>query len=252
MATIQDIIANAKKYNRKSDSRVIRKAYEFALKAHGDQKRKSGEPYIIHPLEVAYIITTLELDDESICAALLHDVVEDTDVTREDIEREFGPNVLELVDGVTKLGKIASYVDKEEQQVENYRKFFMAMAKDIRVLMIKLADRLHNMRTLKHLSDDRKVAIAKETMQLYAPLANRLGIYSIKWELEDLSFLYMEPKAYFELVEGIQAKRDEREKFINEIIEQLKKKIDLLEIAQLENNPALVQEILRDGIKIYG
>mgnify|MGYP002707407719 CR=1 FL=1 len=250
MATIQDIIANAKKYNRKSDSRVIRKAYEFALKAHGDQKRKSGEPYIIHPLEVAYIITTLELDDESICAALLHDVVEDTDVTREDIEREFGPNVLELVDGVTKLGKIASYVDKEEQQVENYRKFFMAMAKDIRVLMIKLADRLHNMRTLKHLSDDRKVAIAKETMQLYAPLANRLGIYSIKWELEDLSFLYMEPKAYFELVEGIQAKRDEREKFINEIIEQLKKKMKQMNIqAEIYGRPKHLWSIHRKMIK---
>lgn len=246
MATIQDIITNAKKYNRKSDSKIIKKAYEYAMKAHGDQKRLSGEPYITHPLEVAYIITTMELDDESICAAFLHDVVEDTSVTREEIEKEFGANILGLVEGVTKLSKIASYVDKEEQQVENYRKFFMAMAKDIRVLMIKLADRLHNMRTLKHLSDDRKIAIAKETMQLYAPLANRLGIYSIKWELEDLSFLYLEPDAYFELVKGIQVKRDEREKFINGIIEQLKKKMKQMNIqAEIYGRPKHLWSIHR-------
>lgn len=250
MASIEEIIDNAKKYNKKSDSEFIRKAYEFALKAHGEQKRMSGEPYIIHPLEVAYIITTLELDDESICAALLHDVVEDTDVTREEIQKEFGDNVLELVDGVTKLGKIASYVDKEEEQVENYRKFFMAMAKDIRVLMIKLADRLHNMRTLKHLSDDRKTAIAKETMQLYAPLANRLGIYSIKWELEDLSLLYLEPKAYFDLVEGINEKREQREKFINEIIENIRAKLKEMNIeAEVYGRPKHLYSIHRKMVR---
>ena len=180
MATIDDIISKTKKYNRKSDTKLIMRAYNYAKGAHDGQLRKSGEPYIIHPVEVAYIVSTLELDDYAICAALLHDVVEDTSVTLEDIKTEFGPEIAELVDGVTKLGKIISYFDKEEEQVENYRKFFMAMAKDIRVLMIKLADRLHNMRTLKHHSDDRKTAIAKETLQLYAPLANRLGIYSIK------------------------------------------------------------------------
>ena len=230
MATIEDIIKDAKRYNRHSNSKLILKAYEYAKEHHEGQFRKSGEPYITHPVEVAHIVTSLELDDDAICAALLHDVVEDTDVTRGDIVREFGEEIADLVDGVTKLGKIAHYLDKEEEQVENYRKFFMAMAKDIRVLMIKLADRLHNMRTLKHLSDDRKYAIAKETMQLYAPLANRLGIYSVKWELEDLSFLYMEPEAYAELVEGINKRREEREKFINDIIIEIRKKLKEVKI----------------------
>ncbi len=223
MVRIEDIIARVKSYNRRSDIKLINRVYEFAEKNHGDQKRRSGEPYISHPLEVAYIVSTLELDDNAICAALLHDVVEDTEITLDDIKEEFNPEIAMLVDGVTKLGKIAHYIDKEEEQVENYRKFFLAMAKDIRVVMIKLADRLHNMRTLKHLSDDRKVAIAKETRQLYAPLANRLGIYSIKWELEDLSLLYLEPDVYKELVEGISSKRAEREKFINDIIIEIRK-----------------------------
>ena len=246
MATIEDIIRNTKKYNRKSNSKLINKAYEFAKHYHEGQVRKSGEPYIIHPLEVAYIVSTLELDDDAICAALLHDVVEDTEVTREMIVAEFGEEIANLVDGVTKLGKIAHYLDKEEEQVENYRKFFMAMAKDIRVLMIKLADRLHNMRTLKHLSDDRKYAIAKETMQLYAPLANRLGIYSIKWELEDLSFLYMEPEAYAELVEGINKRREEREKFINDIIVEIRKKLKEMKIeAEVYGRPKHLYSIYR-------
>lgn len=246
MATIEDIIRNTKKYNRKSNSKLINKAYEFAKHYHEGQVRKSGEPYIIHPLEVAYIVSTLELDDNAICAALLHDVVEDTEVTREMIIAEFGEEIANLVDGVTKLGKIAHYLDKEEEQVENYRKFFMAMAKDIRVLMIKLADRLHNMRTLKHLSDDRKYAIAKETMQLYAPLANRLGIYSIKWELEDLSFLYMEPEAYAELVEGINKRREEREKFINDIIVEIRKKLKEMKIeAEVYGRPKHFYSIYR-------
>ena len=246
MATIDDIISKTKKYNRKSDTKLIMRAYNYAKSAHDGQLRKSGEPYIIHPVEVAYIVSTLELDDYAICAALLHDVVEDTSVTLEDIKTEFGPEIAELVDGVTKLGKIISYFDKEEEQVENYRKFFMAMAKDIRVLMIKLADRLHNMRTLKHLSDDRKTAIAKETLQLYAPLANRLGIYSIKWELEDLSFLYLEPEAYAELVDGIKSKRDEREKFINEIIVEIRKKLKEMRIeAEVYGRPKHFYSIYR-------
>ena len=227
MATIEDVISKVKSYNKKSDTKLIQKAYNYALTAHGDQLRKSGEPYIIHPIEVSYIVASLELDDAAICAALLHDVVEDTSVNLEDIKNDFNAEIAELVDGVTKLSKIISYFDKEEEQVENYRKFFMAMAKDIRVLMIKLADRLHNMRTLKHLSDDRKIAIAKETLQLYAPLANRLGIYSIKWELEDLSFLYLEPESYNELVNGINIRREEREKFIDEIIVEIRQKITI-------------------------
>ena len=228
--TIQDIIDKVKSYNKRSDTKLIMKAYDYAEGFHKGQLRKSNEPYIIHPLEVAYIVSTLELDDNAICAALLHDVVEDTPATFDDIKKEFNEEVATLVDGVTKLGKIASYIDKEEEQVENYRKFFLAMAKDIRVVMIKLADRLHNMRTLKHLSDDRKTAIAKETRQLYAPLANRLGIYSIKWELEDLSLFYLEPEVYKELVEGINSKRAERENFINDIIVEVRKKLEEVKI----------------------
>lgn len=228
--TIQDVINKVKSYNRRSDTKLIMKAYNYAEEFHKGQLRKSNEPYIIHPVEVAYIVSTLELDDNAICAALLHDVVEDTPATFEDIKKEFNEDVATLVDGVTKLAKIASYIDKEEEQVENYRKFFLAMAKDIRVVMIKLADRLHNMRTLKHLSDDRKIAIAKETRQLYAPLANRLGIYSIKWELEDLSLFYLEPEVYKELVEGINSKRAEREDFINDIILEVRKKLKEVKI----------------------
>ena len=246
MATIQDIITKVKSYNKKTDIKLITRAYEYADKLHAGQLRKSNEPYIIHPLEVAYIVSTLELDDNAICAALLHDVVEDTSATLDDIKNEFGDEIAMLVDGVTKLGKIANYIDKEEEQVENYRKLFMAMAKDIRVVMIKLADRLHNMRTLKHLSDDRKVAIAKETRQLYAPLANRLGIYSIKWELEDLSLFYLEPDVYKELVEGINSKRAEREAFINDIILEVRKKLKEVKIeAEVYGRPKHLYSIYR-------
>ena len=246
MATIEEVIERVKSYNKHSNADLIMKAYEYAEGFHKGQLRKSNEPYIIHPLEVAYIVASLELDDNAICAALLHDVVEDTPATFDDVKREFNEEVATLVDGVTKLGKIASYIDKEEEQVENYRKFFLAMAKDIRVVMIKLADRLHNMRTLKHLSDDRKVAIAKETRQLYAPLANRLGIYSIKWELEDLSLLYLEPDAYKELVEGINSKRAEREKFINDVIEEVKAKLDEVNIeAEVYGRPKHLYSIHR-------
>ena len=177
--TIEDIIKKQKENYRKTDSKLIKKAYDYAVSKHGNQKRKSGEPYIIHPLNVAYILSNLELDDESICAALLHDVVEDTVATHEDIVENFGAPIAEMVAGVTKLGTLR-YSTEEEAQVENYRKMFLAMGKDIRVILIKLADRLHNMRTLKHLSRDRQIANAKETLDILAPLANRLGIYSLK------------------------------------------------------------------------
>ncbi len=219
--TIKDIIAEMKKHNRKTDTKLITKAYNYAVSHHGDQKRKSGEPYIIHPLQVAYILSTLGLDDATICAALMHDLAEDTDVTIQDISREFSPEISDMVNGVTKLGKI-NYVSAEEEQVENYRKMFLAMGKDIRVILIKLADRLHNMRTLKFLSRDRQIANAKETMELYAPLANRLGVYSLKWELEDLAFKYLYPEEFRELVEGIDKKREERLKFIDEIKDEIK------------------------------
>ena len=220
-ATIDDIIDVMKKHNKKSDVKYIRKTYEFAKEKHGNQLRKSGEPYIIHPVQVAYILATIGLDDSTICAALLHDIAEDTEVTIKDLEREFSPEIAEMVDGVTKLGNL-KYTSAEEQQVENYRKMFLAMGKDIRVILIKLADRLHNMRTLKYLTRDRQIANANETMELYAPLANRLGMYSLKWELEDLAFKYLYPEEYRELVEGIDRKREERLQFIDMIMEQIK------------------------------
>jgi len=171
--TIDDIINKMKKNNRRTDTKLILRAYNFAKNNHGEQLRKSGEPYIIHPVQVAYTLADLGLDDQSICAALLHDVVEDTEITHQDLINEFGNEIAEMVDGVTKLSKL-NYESVEEAQVENYRKMFLAMGKDIRVIMIKLSDRLHNMRTLKYLSRDRQIANAKETMDLYAPLANRL------------------------------------------------------------------------------
>ncbi len=222
--TIEDIVNKMKKNNKKSDIKLIMKAYNYAKENHGNQLRKSGEPYIIHPIQVAYTLAELELDDATICAALLHDVVEDTEVTHQDLINEFGIEIAEMVDGVTKLSKL-NYESVEEAQVENYRKMFLAMGKDIRVIMIKLSDRLHNMRTLKYLSRDRQIANAKETMDLYAPLANRLGIYSLKWELEDLSFKYLYPEEYREIVEGIDRKREERLQFIDKIEEQIKQEL---------------------------
>ena len=214
--TIEDLIKLHKKNYPHADTKLIKRAYDYASENHGNQCRKSGEPYMIHPLNVAYILATLELDDETLCAALLHDVVEDTEKTHEDLEKDFSPAIADMVAGVTKLGKLR-YTTTEEQQVEDYRKMFLAMGKDIRVILIKLADRLHNMRTLKFLSRDRQIANAKETRDLYAPLANRLGIYSLKWELEDLSFKYLNPEEYHEIVTGLDRKREERLKFIEKI-----------------------------------
>ena len=219
--TIKDIIDKVKKNKRWPDTKIIQKAYNYALQHHGDQLRKSGEPYIIHPTNVAYLIAELGLDEKTICAALLHDVVEDTDVKNEDLVNEFGQEIADMVDGVTKLKKI-EYASIEENQVENYRKMFLAMGKDIRVIIIKLADRLHNMRTLQFLSKDRQIAISQETMQLYAPLANRLGLYAMKWELEDLGFQYLYPEEFNELVKGIEQKREERLKFIEKIMADIR------------------------------
>ena len=222
--TIKDITDKVKKNKRWADIKLIQKAYNYALEKHGTQLRKSGEPYIIHPTNVAYTIAELGLDEQTICAALLHDVVEDTEVTYEDIEREFGKEIADMVDGVTKLKQIG-HASIEENQVENYRKMFLAMGKDIRVIIIKLADRLHNMRTLEFLRRDRQIAISTETMQLYAPLANRLGLYSMKWELEDLSFKYLYPKEYDELIKGIEQKREERLRFIEKIMDDIRQQL---------------------------
>jgi len=221
-ATINDILTELKKRKRRVDIKLVQKAYEYASKNHEGQFRKSGEQYIIHPVNVAYTLATIDLDEETICAALLHDVVEDTEVTHQNIIKEFGEQIANLVEGVTKLTQFQQNITVKEQQVEDYRKMFLAMGKDIRVILIKLADRLHNMRTLKFLTRDRQIAISKETMELYAPLANRLGLYSLKWELEDLSFKYLYPEEYRELVEGINKKRDERLTFIEGIMDTIR------------------------------
>ena len=218
---IQDVISKKKETSRRVDTKLIMKAYNYAVEHHGNQKRRSGEPYIIHPLNVAYILAELGLDEATICAALLHDVVEDTDATDADLRREFSDEIADMVAGVTKLETI-QFSTVEEQQVEDYRKMFLAMGKDIRVIILKIADRLHNMRTLKYLKRDRQIANAKETMEIYAPLANRLGLYSMKWELEDLSFKYLYPEEYHELVEGINKKREERLKFIEKIMADIR------------------------------
>ena len=219
--TIQDVISKKKETSRREDTKLIMKAYNYAVEHHGEQKRRSGEPYIIHPLNVAYILAGVGLDEATICAALLHDVVEDTDATDADLRKDFGDEIADMVAGVTKL-ETMQFTTVEEQQVEDYRKMFLAMGKDIRVIILKIADRLHNMRTLKYLKRDRQIANAKETMEIYAPLANRLGLYSMKWELEDLSFKYLYPEEYHELVEGINKKREERLKFIEKIMADIR------------------------------
>ena len=203
---------------------TIQKAYHLAAEAHEHQTRQSGEPYIIHPLSVAFILAQLEMDAEGICAALLHDVVEDTDYTLDDIRDRFGEDVAQLVDGVTKLSQF-HYKDKEDQQLENFRKMFLAMAKDVRVVLIKLADRLHNMRTLSVFRREKQIRIAKETQEIYAPLAHRLGIYNIKWELEDLCFHFLEPEAYADLVGQMKEKRTAREEIVNDTMRVLDEKI---------------------------
>ena len=223
--TIDMILEAVKRYQPNADTDLIRRAYELADAAHKGQKRVSGEDYIIHPLAVAKILTDLQIDDITISAAILHDVVEDTTHTLDEMRERFGDEVAMLIDGVTKLGRI-QYKSKEEQQLESYRKMFLAMAKDIRVIMIKLADRLHNMRTLKYMREDKQKRIARETIEIYAPLANRLGISNVKWELEDLCLRYLDPKAYYDLVESVKQKRQERQAFIDEAHEQIVEKLE--------------------------
>ena len=221
-----ELIASVKKYHPSTDISMIEKAYKIAYEAHEGQKRKSGEPYIIHPLCVAIILADLELDKETIVAGLLHDVVEDTVMTTEEITKEFGAEVALLVDGVTKLGQLSYSADKVEVQAENLRKMFLAMAKDIRVILIKLADRLHNMRTLKYMKPEKQKEKARETMDIYAPLAQRLGISKIKVELDDLSLKYLEPEVYYDLVEKIALRKTERQKFVDGIVAEVRAHIE--------------------------
>ena len=221
----QELIEKIKTYHPSKDFSMLQKAYDLAREAHKEQKRKSGEPYIIHPLKVAYILAELELDMESIVAGILHDTIEDTPYTYEDIANIFSEEVAILVDGVTKLGKL-SYSTKEEIQAENYRKMFLAMAKDIRVILIKLADRLHNMRTLNYMTAEKQREKAQETLDIYAPLAHRLGISKIRTEMEDLCFKYLNPEAYFDLAAKIEKKRIERETFVADIVKEVREKME--------------------------
>ncbi len=222
--TFQDLIEKLNKSGAKYDIEKITRAYEMAKNAHSEQKRKSGTPYITHPVAVANNVADMMLDTDSVCAALLHDVVEDTKYTKDDIKKEFGDQVALLVDGVTKLDKL-DFSSKEERDMENLRKMFLAMASDIRVIMIKFADRLHNMSTLISMPEDKQREKARETLNVFAPLAHRLGMYKIKWELEDMSLKYIDPIAYYEIVEGINQKRQEREEYIAKIKKDLKEKL---------------------------
>ena len=222
----QELVKSVKKYHPSTDLTMIEKAYQVAKAAHKDQVRKSGEPYIIHPLCVGIILADLELDKESIAAGLLHDVVEDTPMTTEDVAREFGDEVALLVDGVTKLGQLSYSADKVDEQAENLRKMFLAMAKDIRVILIKLADRLHNMRTLKYMRPEKQKEKARETMDIYAPIAQRLGISKVKIELDDLALKYLEPEVYYDLVAQIADKKSVREKYVKSIVAEVKQHMD--------------------------
>ncbi|WP_418705062.1 RelA/SpoT family protein, partial [Anaerotignum faecicola] len=220
-----ELIDKIKTYHPSDDFSMVEKAYKLAVEAHKEQKRKSGEPYIIHPLKVAYILAELELDMETITAGILHDIIEDTPYTYEDIAHLFSEEIAALVDGVTKLGKL-SYTTKEEAQAENYRKMFLAMAKDIRVILIKLADRLHNMRTLNYMTPEKQREKAQETLDIYAPLAHRLGISKIRSEMEDLCFKYLNPDAYFDLAAKIQKKKEERDQFVQSMVQELQTKMN--------------------------
>ncbi len=221
---LNSLLEKIKKYNNSADVALVEKAYSYASDKHKYQTRQSGEPYLTHPVHVANIIADLELDVQAICAALLHDVVEDTEASYEDIVAEFGETIAMLVDGVTKLGKIPTN-SQEEQQIENLRKMFFAMAKDIRVIVIKLADRLHNIQTLGFMPEEKQRRIARETLEVYAPLAHRLGMSKIKWELEDTALRFIDPIGYYEIVDNISQKRSEREDFIADIISLLQERL---------------------------
>ena len=243
--TPQHLIEKIKAYNPNTNENKILKAFELAKSAHESQKRNSGTPYITHPLAVAEIVADMNLDDDSICAALLHDVVEDTKYTSEDIKEKFGEQVALLVDGVTKLEKI-QFSSKEERDMENLRKMFLAMASDIRVIIIKFADRVHNMTTLISMSEEKQREKARETLSVFAPLAHRLGMYKIKWELEDLSLKYIDPVAFREIVEGINQKRQEREAYIDIIKRDIKEKLTELNIdCSIDGRPKHFYSIYR-------
>ncbi|MGG5462557.1 RelA/SpoT family protein [Clostridium sp. B9] len=242
---LEELISKIKANGNNVDIDLVKKAYDLAFEAHKEQKRESGEPYIIHPISVAMILADMGMDTNTIVAGLLHDVIEDTDYTYDDISNIFNVEVANLVDGVTKLGKI-KYKSKEEQQADNVRKMLLAMAKDIRVIIIKLADRLHNMRTLKYMKPEKQKAKAQETLDIFAPLAHRLGMSKIKWELEDLCLRYIHPEEYYDLVHKISEKRVEREEYISSIIAEIKEKLEKANIdSEIDGRPKHFYSIYR-------
>src|SRR6187401_3063907 len=244
--TIDEIVTEAARHRPTIDQGLIRRAYDTAVTAHEGQLRSSGDEYVTHPVAVTYFLATLQMDAETLAAALLHDVPEDTDFTLAEIEKRFGRDVARLVDGVTKLSKFGSARTMEEQQAENIRKMFMAMAEDVRVVIIKLADRLHNMQTLQHLPPEKQQRIARQTMEIYAPLAHRLGMWQIKWELEDLAFKYLEPEKYRKLVDMLADRRRAREGFVNKSIGILRKELAKVAIeAQISGRPKHLYSIAK-------
>ena len=235
--THEDVKNMVAKYMNEEHVALVERAYHFAAVAHQGQARKSGEPYIIHPIQVAGILAELKMDPETVCAGYMHDLVEDTGATLDDIKELFGPTIAMIVDGDTKISKI-HYKSNKEQMAETHRKLLLAMSKDIRVMIVKLADRLHNMRTLKHLRPDKQRRISNETLEIYAPIADRLGISTIKWELEDLSLRYLNPQQYYRIVHLMNSRRDQRIDYISAAIKVVK-----TAIADLDLGP---------NVEIYG
>src|SRR5450759_1303030 len=230
MIRFEDILDKVESYRPDFDEELLQKAYIFSAREHREQVRSSGEPYLVHPINVAYILADMHLDETSIAVGLLHDVLEDTLTTKDKLEEIFGADVADLVDGVTKISRYA-YVSKEEQQAETFRKMLLAMVSDLRVVLVKLADRLHNMRTLQYLPEERRVAAAKETMEIYAPIANRLGMGRVKHELEDLSFRHLHPREYDELSKAVSEKLAVSGDVVDRIKETLDSKLSDNEIA---------------------